>query len=740
MTTDFSYGGQQIVASGPFKPSGKDMPVDARTRVESYADIASIPNPHIGLKITVKVDETNNNKMTDYIVKSLKANSMGAANSAVNEVVRYVDYLGVSTGGGTSAGTGTGLTTEQAQQLQTAYKHSQSVHVQASDIPSKTSDLTNDSNYATETFVTSKIAEAQLGGDEVDLSDYATKAYADNAVSTALDGHTFKFLTQAEYDDLETKNPLVEYHITDATDNNIDTSNFATDLSLTGTSLQLKNSSGNLIGSSITLPSGGSTSITGGNVVFTSVDVLTDSFLESGNAIDVQPTISVVVDKETLTVDEGSTVQLKISIDNYLIDGSDTTLTLSVNNSYCSVSPSTLTYNSGNYNTEQIVTVSATHLSSDYTNKNSIITINNSSGNNKKVNVTITNIDEEVVDTTKPTIILSTTTLSMNENETNSFTVKLDKTPESNISLNVSVNNSDCSINKSTLTFTPSNYSTEQTVTVTGTHYETDYTNKTSVITLSADSLTSKTVNVTITNIDKEISDGPSDITTEEAMVYWFEASEVPAGSTETLLPNKVSGIKPSSLDLTIQAPINENAYTGTWLKLDRTDGKTDRFIKNTNKTSTVIGTTDSYSMEYISYSVDSPMEGYIGTQAAALKKGIQLYSSSTASSTYDYMVRSNGTGSQVSTERIIPKEQINHIVLAYDHDLGKHYCYYNGTLVHEAESGVFDFGNFISFNYNSANSTSYVYMIKLYKKALTQDEVTTNYNNANISSIASPV
>lgn len=103
MTTDFTYNGYQIVSNGPFKPSGKDMPNDARTRVESYADIASIPNPYVGLKITVKVDETNNNKMTDYIVKSLKANSMGVADSAINEVVRYVDYLGAS-------GSGTGST------------------------------------------------------------------------------------------------------------------------------------------------------------------------------------------------------------------------------------------------------------------------------------------------------------------------------------------------------------------------------------------------------------------------------------------------------------------------------------------------------------------------------------------------------------------------------------------------------------------------------------------------------
>ena len=106
MATDFTYGGKQIVSGGPFKPNEKDMPNDARTRVDCYADIVTIPNPYVGLKITVKVDETNNNKMTDYIVKSLKANSIGVANSLIDEVERYVDYLGVSSSGGGTGSTG----------------------------------------------------------------------------------------------------------------------------------------------------------------------------------------------------------------------------------------------------------------------------------------------------------------------------------------------------------------------------------------------------------------------------------------------------------------------------------------------------------------------------------------------------------------------------------------------------------------------------------------------------------
>ena len=104
MTTDFSYGNKTVNANGPIKPSGKDMPGDPRTRVNTFADIASIPVPYMGMPITVLQDETNGGKMTDYIVKSLKANSLGSANSLVDEVVRYVDYLGASSGGSTSQG------------------------------------------------------------------------------------------------------------------------------------------------------------------------------------------------------------------------------------------------------------------------------------------------------------------------------------------------------------------------------------------------------------------------------------------------------------------------------------------------------------------------------------------------------------------------------------------------------------------------------------------------------------
>ena len=92
MSTDFGYDNKTINSTGPIKPSGINQPLDPRTEVKLYADIETIPNPYVGMVITVLQDETNSNKMTDYKVLSLKANASGIANSVVDQVQRYVNY------------------------------------------------------------------------------------------------------------------------------------------------------------------------------------------------------------------------------------------------------------------------------------------------------------------------------------------------------------------------------------------------------------------------------------------------------------------------------------------------------------------------------------------------------------------------------------------------------------------------------------------------------------------------
>lgn len=95
MATDFTYNGKTITTSGGIKPSGKNTPADIRTRVNTKADISSIPSPFVGMHIVVLQDETNSNKMTEYVVKSLKANSLGVADTAINEVVTLKEFLEV---------------------------------------------------------------------------------------------------------------------------------------------------------------------------------------------------------------------------------------------------------------------------------------------------------------------------------------------------------------------------------------------------------------------------------------------------------------------------------------------------------------------------------------------------------------------------------------------------------------------------------------------------------------------
>ena len=192
MATDFSYNEKTINSGGPIKPSGINQPLDPRTEVKLYADIKLIPNPYVGMIITVLEDETNSNKMTDYKVLSLKSDDFGVANSVVDRVQRYVEYLGVSTGGSSSSGTGgTGLTSEQEEQLNKIPEMEASINnineslntkANTSDIPTNTSELYNDSGfltsipseYVTEQEMNEAIANVSSGG-SVDLSGYATK-------------------------------------------------------------------------------------------------------------------------------------------------------------------------------------------------------------------------------------------------------------------------------------------------------------------------------------------------------------------------------------------------------------------------------------------------------------------------------------------------------------------------------------------------------------------------------------
>ena len=245
MATDFSYGDKTINSLGPIKPSGKNQPLDPRTEVKIYADIETIPNPYVGMIITVLEDETNQNKMTDYKVLSLKANALGIANSVIDRVQKYSEYLGI-------ANSGIGLTPEQEAKLNSIDNKVDKINgkgLSTNDYTTeekatlsnlktavgdtnsglikdvkdlKTNGVSQDNinsaieNYLTEHPVQSGATPEQAAQIQTNKNDIA------DIINNKLDGKTFKFLTQAEYDALsesEKNNETIEYHITDAPEN-----------------------------------------------------------------------------------------------------------------------------------------------------------------------------------------------------------------------------------------------------------------------------------------------------------------------------------------------------------------------------------------------------------------------------------------------------------------------------------------------------------------------------------------
>ena len=84
-----------ISINKPINSINANQPLDIRTLVNSYSDISLIPNPYIGMTITVKIDKTNDNKMTDYKVKSLRSNELGMNNTVIDEIERLDVYVGI---------------------------------------------------------------------------------------------------------------------------------------------------------------------------------------------------------------------------------------------------------------------------------------------------------------------------------------------------------------------------------------------------------------------------------------------------------------------------------------------------------------------------------------------------------------------------------------------------------------------------------------------------------------------
>ena len=108
-------------------------------------------------------------------VSTLVEGSNATVNMTYNNGVYTINF-GIPRGAssGSSGSTSSGMTDAQLNQLNIAYAHSQTTHVQLADIPTKVSELENDSSFVTLNEMTTAINDAKLegGNPDIDLSIY----------------------------------------------------------------------------------------------------------------------------------------------------------------------------------------------------------------------------------------------------------------------------------------------------------------------------------------------------------------------------------------------------------------------------------------------------------------------------------------------------------------------------------------------------------------------------------------
>lgn len=233
MATDFTTNLTNF--PGGLVPESADTPLDIRIRVETEADILSIPKPYIGMVIYVK----DTGKRFEVLTLKDKRSGLKVIKNGAVDTYREIisNFIIVNTIEQRNTYLDQGLIRpgmvvyildnqkeyryindawkEIPNDLSNTHEHenkdildsitSQDIsnwnaksdfsgsYLDLSDlpeIPSKVSDLNNDLSFATQSFVTNKIAEAKLEQSEIDLSGYATKDDLNGYVTLDIMGST----------------------------------------------------------------------------------------------------------------------------------------------------------------------------------------------------------------------------------------------------------------------------------------------------------------------------------------------------------------------------------------------------------------------------------------------------------------------------------------------------------------------------------------------------------------------
>ena len=268
-------------------------------------------------------------------------------------------------------------------------------------------------------------------------------------------------------------------------------------------------------------------------------------------------TPGVTVAPTSLTVGEGDmgtyTVKLNtLPTGNVMVD-------ISSNNADVTVSPSSLTFTAGNWNSTQTVTVSAGQ-DADAADDMATLTHNPSGADYGSVgdaDLAVTVTDDETVGVT-----VTPTSLTVTEGGMNTYTVVLDTQPTATVTVTIvdPTDNADVTANPASLTFTTSNWSTAQTVTVSAAE-DGDPLEDTATVTHTVSggdygAITAQDVAVTVTDNDTPgVTVAPTSLTVGEGDMgtYTVKLNTLPTGNVTVAISSNNADVtvSPSSLTFT---------------------------------------------------------------------------------------------------------------------------------------------------------------------------------------------
>ena len=219
-------------------------------------------------------------------------------------------------------------------------------------------------------------------------------------------------------------------------------------------------------------------------------------------------TPGMTVTPRTLDVDEGATATYTVKL-NGPPTGNVTVDITSNNPGAATVSPASLTFTSTDWNTAKTVMVTGVE---DSDMNDEFVTLSNDPSGANYDSVSTVDVKLNVTDNDSPGVNVSKTALTVREEDTtgNSYTLVLNNQPTADVTVKVAGHSgTNVTPSPTTLFFTPPNWETAQTVTVTAAN-DADTTNDVVTLTHSATSADTDYHGITIASVAVTVTDNDS--------------------------------------------------------------------------------------------------------------------------------------------------------------------------------------------------------------------------------------